>query len=132
MIFIDASVFIAYDNINDVHHTKAVELMQKIEEGSFGDHFTSDYIFNEVVGVTNRKVGKERAIQLGSHILKTIFILHITNHLLKQTWIFFAKTKLTLSLVDCSTIILCENIRAEYIATFDKEFKKITSIKIVE
>ncbi len=75
MLFIDANVFLAYYNVRDVNHTRAVRLWGKLESGKYGDYFTSDYVFNEVVGVTFRKFGKESAVVLGKHILKNIFVL---------------------------------------------------------
>ena len=88
-IFIDASIFISYDNEKDVHHQKAVGIFLEIEKGKFGQCFTSDYILNEVVGVTFRKCGKERAVALGEHIMNTIFVLNVDDHILKESWKLF-------------------------------------------
>src|SRR3989338_4258969 len=122
MILIDASVFLAYDNVDDVHHLRAVLIMQNVEKGIYGNYFTSDHILQEVVGVTFRKKGKERALLLGNQIFKTMFLFNITDHTLKEGWGYFADTKYSLSLVDCTSIVLCKKSKVEYIATFDKEF----------
>ena len=132
MIFIDANIFLAYDNFDDIHHIAAVNLWKKIETGKFEQYFTSDYIFNEVIGVTLRKFGKERAILLGEAILKSVFIINVDKHMLTETWKIFTKTKLSLNLVDCTNLVIAKLADAKFIATFDKEFKKIDWIKVLD
>ena len=131
MIFIDANIFLAYDNINDVHHDKAVMLLEKIKSGLYGSPFTSDYVFNEVVGVTFRKFGKERAVFLGNKLNELFVIFNIHDHLFNETWNFFSCTKLALNLVDCSNVVISKLTRTKYIATFDKEFSKLAEFEVV-
>tara|TARA_Y100000031_G_C8065227_1_gene312531 strand:+ start:117 stop:515 length:399 start_codon:yes stop_codon:yes gene_type:complete len=132
MIFVDANVFLAYDNINDVHHHQAVMLFQKIVKCHYGDPFTSDYVFNEVVGVTFRKKGKERALVLGNHLQKSLLILNVDDHLLNEAWNIFSTTPLGLNLVDCTNLVLAKLARTNYIATFDNEFEKVKNIQIIK
>ncbi len=132
MIFIDANIFIAYDNEKDVHHHQAKSLFEQIENGKYDHYFTTDYVFNEVVGVTLRKHGKERAIILGNQILESIFIINIDDHLLKQAWNLFNRSDLKLSLVDCTNLIVCKTANTQFIATFDKEFDKIEGLKRID
>ena len=77
MIFIDASVFLAKDNLSDVHHQKALAILEDVEKDKYGSALTSDYIFNEVVGVTCRKKSKEKAIELGRKILHSTSLLNL-------------------------------------------------------
>lgn len=132
MIFIDASVFLAYYGTRDVLHKNAKELWPRIESGIYGPHWTSDYIFNEVVGVLRRKAGKEAACIFGNHIKETTVIINIDEHLFEESWKFFTKTQTTLNLVDCSSLIVCNMAQTKHIATFDKEFKKIKEIEVVD
>src|SRR3989344_3628179 len=112
MIFIDANVFLAYDNVDDSHHVRAAQILQEIESGAYGQQFTSDYVFNEVVGVALRKLGKERAVILGEQILKSTFILNIDNQVLSASWRMFARTAYKLSLVDCTNVMVAKIARA--------------------
>ena len=132
MIFIDASFFLAYYNINDIHHNHATKLWNDIETEKYGIYFTSDYIFNEVIGVTLRKSGKKNALIIGQHILKSIIILNIDDHILSESWNLFSKTNLNFNLVDCSILTALKLINAKYLATFDKEFNKLKEIKVIE
>lgn len=131
MLLLDANLFLAYDNENDVHHAQAVSIFKEIEAEKYDYYFTSDYVFNEVVGVTLRKYGKERAILLGEHILKSIFIFNIDEPLLKTSWKMFNETELSFNLVDCTCVILARATGAEFLATFDQEFKKVKGLKII-
>lgn len=130
MIFLDASVFLAYDNADDVHHDQAAKIFQAVEKGSFGQHFTSDYVFNEVVGVTYRKIGKERALALGNHLLKNSLLITIDEHLLKKAWHYFEESASNFNLVDCTSVVLMKQLKAQFIATFDKEFHK-EEVKVI-
>ncbi len=131
MIFIDANIFIACDNKDDVHHNRAQKLFQEIENGKYGHYFTSDYIFNEVVGVTFRKLGKERARVLGTQIIHSIPMINVDDHLLKQSWNAFSESNSKLNLVDFTNVTICKIAKAENIATFDKEFLKEGDLKVI-
>ncbi len=111
---------------------RAIECWQALETGKYGPLFTSDYIFNEVIGVTTRKVGKKHAIIIGEKIIASIFIINIDDHLLRNAWDFFVKTKSAFNLVDCTTVVTTQLGSMEYIATFDKEFEKIKEITVIK
>ncbi len=131
MIFIDANIFLAYDNQLDVHHTRAVKLWEEIESGKYEEGFISDYVFNEVVGVTFRKFDKERARMLGKNILKSMVLLNIDEHMLTEAWTIFRKTQLGLNLVDCTNLVALKAVSTIYIATFDEEFKNVSGIVVI-
>lgn len=117
--------------MRDVHHERAQKVWQGIESGKYGECFTTDYVFNEVVGVTFRKFGKERSSMLGEHILRSILILNIDGHLLASAWDLFRNTLLQLNLVDCSNIAAMSLAKTITIATFDVEFTKVKGIEII-
>lgn len=131
MILIDASAFLAYYNTRDLHHSKSVELFENLQDGKYGKYFTSDYIFNEVVGVTLRKQGKEAAKALGATILRSMSIVNVDEHLLGKAWRLFCKTGLNLGLVDCTSLVVMDLANSGKIATFDKEFSKVKEIEVV-
>ena len=131
MILIDANFFIAHNNSQDIHHEKAKNLLTDVSMSKYGDYFTTDYILNEVVGITFRKLGKIHALLLGNQILNTVFILNIDDHILKDSWEFFSQTKLNFNLVDCTSLIAMNITNTKNIATFDKEFKKLETIQVI-
>lgn len=131
MILIDANIFLSYDNTKDTHHQKAVAVLTKIKSGVYGRPFITDYLFNEVVGVTYRKKGKERGVFIGEKLKKSFLIINIDDHLLRNAWILFRTTTLHLNLVDCTNLVAIHLARAKHIATFDREFQKIKEITTV-
>ena len=131
MIFIDANLFLAYHNANDVHHAQAKELWKAIEDLAFGPAFASDYVFNEVVGVALRKLGKEPALAIGNQILASTPLFTIDKHTRTLAWTQFGKSDSGLSFVDCTHLAAMRVAGATHIATFDKEFKKVPGITIV-
>lgn len=131
MIFIDTNLFLARDNVRDVHHQKAVLIFQEIDQGVYGEPVTSNYIFSEVIGVTFRKEGKLSAVDIGEKIIGSVLQITIEQHLLERAWNFFKETSLSLNLVDCTNVIIIKMLGINYIATFDKEFKKIKEIKVI-
>lgn len=132
MLLIDANVFLAFDNIDDVHHQRALNLLAEIESGKYGDYFITDYVFNEVIGVTFRKLGQEKACKLGNNILQSTLLFNIDEHLLAEAWKVFTKTELALSLVDCTNVVAMDLVNTISIATFDQEFKKIKELNVIE
>ena len=131
VVLVDANIFLAYENIRDTHHTRAQELFQKIQIGIYGTWFITDYIFNEVVGVTFRKFGKERAIAVGESMLKSMILLNIDDHHLQEAWKLFTRIPSRLNFVDCTHLVAMEIASTDMIATFDAEFKNIKNIKII-
>lgn len=128
MLLVDANVFLAYANNEDVHHARAIHLLSAVEKGKYGVLFTTDYVFNEVVGVTFRKRGKEQSVKIGETILKSTVILNIDDHQLQEAWRLFTKTQLKLNLVDCTNLIAMKIANTDTIATFDEEFKKVANV----
>ena len=131
MIFIDACIFIALGNENDVHYERAIQILKEIESKKYGPPCTSDYVFNEIIGVTRRKKSKEESISLGEHVRDSTFIITTSNTLLESAWDFFKESEHQFSLVDCTIIKTLEYGKIEFLATFDKEFLKLRTIKVV-
>lgn len=128
MLLVDANIFLAYENKDDVHHARATDLLNKIQGGMYGPWFITDYLFNEVVGVTFRKFGKERAVAIGEGLLKSAIILFIDEHQLQDAWKFFAGTTTRLNVVDCTNLIALKIANTNTIATLDEEFKKVVRV----
>ena len=131
MIFIDANVFLAYFNEDDVHHTRAVHLFDQIRVDSDGPAFTSDYIFNEVVGVSLRKFGKDKAVLSGDWILRNVPIMNADDFALSSAWKAFSDSDLSLSLVDWSNIAVMQLAETDQIATFDKAFDSLPDVHVI-
>lgn len=129
-IFLDSNVLIAFANEQDALHHRAVELMQRISDGT--DLFISDYVFNEVVTVlAMKRSARERAIRFGKHLLNSnIIILHIIKPILQEGWEIFCKEK-NLSFTDATIIATMRQFDIHTLATFDEDFQKLAGITIM-
>lgn len=129
-IILDASVLIAYLNKDDVHHTQARELMMKIKANTYGVETTTDYVFDEVLSVVQRKISQEEACLAGKYLLESL-PLTITNDLIfVRAWHLFKKTS-NLSFTDCTLLAFMREYSFQYLATFDKGFKAVKGIQVV-
>ena len=131
MIFIDASFFLAYYNTDDIHHQNAKNGWTEIEVEKYGPTITTDYILNEVTGVTLRKLNKKHAIIIGEQIIKSVVIINIDESILTEAWKLFSRTEFNFNLVDCTTIVTMKKANIKHIATFDKEFRNVKDIIVI-
>ncbi len=130
-IFLDASYFLALNNLNDAHHQNAKNICQKIDNNEYGEIFITDHIFDEIVSVALRKWGKKESLEIGKNASETTTLIVTDSHLTNETWKLFQKTNLTLNFTDCNSFLTCQAFGIEHIATFDKEFKN-TSLKVID
>ena len=130
-VLLDASFIIAVDNERDIHHDKTQILWNKIAIGEYGQYFISDYIFDEVAGVSLRKTYKEKTISLCDRMIHDIPMINIDAHIFKESWKLFKETKTNLSFTDCTNIIILKLMNSKNIATFDKAFKEIKDINVI-
>lgn len=131
-ILIDASVFCAYANLKDVHHSHSNQIIEDVVSGKYGDAVITDYIFDEIVTVVARKVHKEKAIQIGKFLLNSEVILTRVNTLVfEKAWEVFNGAA-NLSFTDCTCVAFMQLFEVKKIATFDKEFWKMGGVEIVD
>ena len=130
-IFIDSSVFCAYANVRDVHHKNARKIIEDIISGKHENGITTDYVFDETVTVIRRKANSETAIEIGKFLLDSeIFIAKIDSLSFQKSWELFQANEM--SFTDCSNIAFMNLFDISKIATFDKGFKNIKGLQVIE
>ena len=131
VIIIDASVFVAYANKDDIHNKRAQEITRLIIAGRYGRALTTDYIFDETISVVLRKSNKINAVELGNYILNSeIHVAKIDSSIFEESWNLFKKFE-NFSFTDCTTLAIMKTLGIKDIATFDKEFRKLEWINVV-
>ena len=125
VIFLDASYLLALYKESDIHHKRARILAEKIDANEYGQALTSDDVFDEVVSVALRKLGKEKARTFGKQILDSILIVHGDKHLFDSAFKIFNTSEYNFSFTDCMSQAIMDLAEIKYIATFDKMFEKI-------
>ncbi len=130
-VIVDASVLCAFACTNDVHYEKARVIMDEINTHNYGQPMITDNIFDEVLNVLLRKLGKKRAITFGNIILDwNPYLVTTDRTTFDKSWELFQQNN-NLSLTDCSILATIEKYQITHLATFDKGFSGFTSVKIV-
>ncbi len=131
MIFIDASVFYGYMNIDDVHHKMAKHIMEKIAAKIYWPAITTDYVFDETTTVTSRKLNRAAAIELGRFIEGSeILLSKVGEAAFQKAWKIFQQSE-GLSFTDCTIIAFMQINGITDLATFDRGFDLINGINII-
>ena len=131
-IFIDASVLVAFANEDDIHNKKAIKIINSVVLNEYGQALTTDYIFDEAVSVTLRKSNKKNAKELGNYVLNSeIYIAKVDTLIFQEAWRLFEKLE-DFSFTDCTIIAFMKTFDIKNLATFDKEFKKLQWINVIE
>src|SRR5437879_9614014 len=69
-IFIDTGIFVAFVNMKDRDHARAVVLVDELRKAVYGIPYTSDYVLDEAVTVALLRTRRlESGISAGSLIL---------------------------------------------------------------
>ncbi len=132
-ILLDTSFVIAFDNEKDVHHKKAREIWNKIENIQYGQYFISDYIFDEIVAVSLRKSNdKKGTIVLCEKLIQSIPIINLDKHMFDEAWRIFKETKTNMNFTDCTNLVLLKLLGSDKIVTFDKAFKELDDVEVIE
>ena len=131
MILVDSNIFIAYFNESDKNHNEAVKIMGYLEDK---EPIITDYIFSEIITVTLlKKKEKQIAIEAGKEILKSkIKIFKVNKEIFKKSWQLFQDYDLKMSFTDFTNLAFLDLFKINHIATFDKDFKKIKAIKVID
>ncbi len=134
MLVIDTSVIVAYELEADSNHTRAQKLVSEIVAGKHGRFVITDYIFSEIVTVTAlRSKSLEKASVVGDRLKETGEILGVDEAEFNAAWHVFKTQKNTkFSFTDCTTISFMRAHDISKVATFDKDFKNIDWITVVD
>ena len=131
-IFIDSSILCGLANIDDVYHDKARKIINDVINNKYGRALITDYVFDETVTVTLRKARKENAVSIGTFILDSeLYIATIDSDIFQKSWLLFRELD-GFSFTDCSILAFMKTLGIKKIATFDKEFKKVDWIEVVD
>lgn len=134
LIFLDTSFIIACKIENDHHHERSFLILEKIGNGEIGTPVISDYIFDEVVSVMLRKT-KDLLLaeDLGVILKSSMRIINITEEIFESAWQIFKEQKDTkFSFTDCTVLALMKEKSIKNLATFDKDFKRVKEINVIE
>ncbi len=133
MIFLDSSFIIASKIEYEEDHNKAIEILNNMIENNEST-VLSDYVFDEVVTVLFGKTKNlEFTNEVGNMLRSSATFINVDDEMFDNAWGIFQEQKdAKLSFTDCSIIALMKKEGINKIATFDKDFKKVKGIKIID
>jgi len=133
MIFLDTSFLISFYNEKDENHARAWEIMHSLIEGKYSDVCISDYIFDECATVIFMRLKDLEKTIVICEAIKKVTSYDIEKEVFDQAWEIFKNQKNTkFSFTDCTIIALMKEKGIKKLATFDKDFKKVKEIKVIE
>jgi predicted nucleic acid-binding protein len=112
---------VAYYDIRDQNHDRAVRLLKELETGKHGSLYLSEYVFDEVMTILKKYLGKEVAAMKGEAILNSVDFIPADSHLFRMYWDIFKKYD-KLSFTDCHILATAKHYNIKYIATCDEAF----------
>jgi len=130
MIYIDSNIFLYPILENSGRANKSKEILLKVVKSEI-EACTSTLSWDEITKITKKYFGKERAAIEGEKFLNfpNLRMISATKEILTKAQEIFEKENLNpRDSIHYSTAL---SQKAEKIATFDKDFKKIENIKII-
>ncbi len=124
MIFLDTGFYIALVNPKDKFYKRAPEILMDLQEGVYGQPFTSHFIMAECATLIAIRT---RNNQIAIELLKEYFIgksqiaicLRSNEELEKSAWDLFCKVNFTekeqpMSFVDCTNILFSQEASHQF------------------
>ncbi len=125
-VFVDAGIFVALRNAEDINHQKSKELMISALRGDWGRIYTSDYIIDEAITTALARTKRhDIAVDVGSYIIDSprYIKLVIDNEIFNEAWLMFRTFKHKgLSFTDCTSLALSQKQGIKQILSFDCGF----------
>lgn len=133
MIVLDSSFLIAYHNEHDVHHAAATEVMGPLLNGTWGELLLPEYIFLEVVTVLAARIDLHTAVDVGAALLdaRELEFVPCSELFLETFDLFRGQSDMGLSFADAAIVAIARRRQADYVATFDADFKRVEGIVVV-
>jgi predicted nucleic acid-binding protein len=127
---IDANVFIAAWHKRDQYADQGIHIVKKLVTSKIKYAFLTNYVLAEIVNYIQKKESFVLAEEIYVYLTQTdkIHIIYVDEMMENSIKQLFRKYK-TLSLTDCSLIVLAEEQNIKTIYSFDKGFDKVKSIE---
>jgi len=133
MIVLDASFVVAYFNEDDTHHTAAAAAWPDVVDGKWGPALLPEYIFLEVVTVLASRKGLEKAARWGTQLLDAseFEFVDCSPYFQAAFEAFRVQRTTKMRVADVSILAIAKARRADHVATFDTDFRKVSGISVV-
>ena len=129
-VFIDTGVFYAHHDRDATRHDEAHAFFEALLDGKFGQPYTNDYVFDEVVTLTQRRTGTHDAARTiadrirGVDPFPDVIALEFVDQAVFESAldVFETYADHSLSFTDAVSVAHCEAASIDQIASFDDDF----------
>lgn len=126
-VLVDTGMLVAYRNPRDGLHKRATTLVDEIQDGKHGNAFTSDYVFDEAVGLAMARTRRAEVVRsVGDLVLpaepnqRWIRLLYLTPEEFHRAWDSVKRhTNAGLSFTDWTIVEMVRSRRIDTVASFD-------------
>ena len=124
-LFIDSSFFCSAKNKEDINHTKALLLFEKLQQFDF-EVFTGTHILLEAATIISQQVSKQKGIEIIDELRSGAYhLIHPDESLLaKAEELFRSIPSKNVSYADCISFTMMKEFRITWTLSFDIHFKK--------
>ena len=134
--FLDTSFIMALVLDSDANYNKAVKLDYILNEKCF----INNNVLNEVLTLTGRKINIDSAKEIYYNLIDSFEVLdeydilnyNSENFKIFEKYIGINSNKTKLSFTDSSIILTMKEFEIDSLVTFDKEFKRVEDINLIE
>jgi predicted nucleic acid-binding protein len=123
-VFLDTAGLFALINKDDVHHAHTLTVMKQLDAQK-ARPVTSDWVLTELLGLATRKRQRRAASALVRDLVENpdTRIIAATRAGWRQAFdLYLSRADKEWSLVDCSSILICQDLRITSVLTSDRHF----------
>ncbi len=134
-VLLDTGVLCAHHDTDANRHDAAVEIIDELLTGAFGQPYVSDYVYDQAITLTRKRTHSFEAAKtlsdriLGRGSFPSIFdIIHVGRDVFRssiETWKRYEDQ--ALSFTDATLITLCEQRQIDGVLTFDSDFDELVT-----
>ena len=129
-MFVDTGVFFAHHDTDADRHDQAVDAIDELLDGEYGQPYTNDYVFDETVTLTRARTGSfEAADTVANRILgeepfpRAFELIHVEPDDVRASLEAFRRyADHDLSFTDATIITTCQSRDIDAVLSFDTEF----------
>ncbi|MGH9323222.1 MAG: type II toxin-antitoxin system VapC family toxin [Vicinamibacteria bacterium] len=132
-IVLDTSFLVAYHNQRDVHHGRALDVMDRLRTGEWGLALLPEYVFLELVTVLARRRDLTTAVSAGDSLLASEELVFVpcSEIFLDAFDVFRGLDSSNPSFADAAIVAIARQRGIERIATFDRDFLGVAGLEVV-
>ena len=132
-IFIDTGVFYAHHDVDAERHETAVDLVNAILDGEYGQPYTSDYVLDEAITLARTRTGSvadadaiAKRIRGSDPYPQIVELIYTTAASVSAGLDTFRQyDDHDLSFTDAMSVAICKQRGIDTIASFDSDFDGI-------